>query len=911
MIITLKELQLSKISKVLFTFLLVMTMTSIAHLSFSQVGYAVYDNGTLTFSSGTSKPSGAYSLNTGANKPDWLEYSSDIKKVVFDKSFASCYPTSCYWWFSGCNKLATIEGISNLHTNNVTDMTNMFKDCAHLNSLDLRGFNTTKVTTMVCLLYNCSSLTDVDFSGFNTSNVEDMRYMFEGCSGLINLDLSSFNTSKITSTLNMFKRCTKLKRLILSSFNTSLVTNMNEMFSSCNCLETIFVGNNWSTASVLSANYMFSGCENLVGGNGTVFDKSTIEYAKIDGGESNPGYLTSSQYPVELHLVFNNKSQALVANPPSKAFQYRLGTSGEYSSTIPTATNVGEYIVYYRLPSEGINETSIKSTITKAQNNYVIKPAAITKLKASGTALALITEGKSNFGKVVYSLDNKTFSNAIPTATTPGDYTVYYKVEDNDNYFGISTQSIAVTIYDELPKTPYVVCENGIATFYYDENEPQGALPIRTSSDDTKWTYEIRSSITKVVFDESFKGYKPDRTRVWFRDFGNLKQLSGMENINTENLEYMDEMFQFCGNLKWVDLSGFNTSKVTDMTRLFWGCYNLQYVIVSKDWSTASLTKSDGMFGDCEKLHGSKGTAYNAECIDVTYARIDGGVDAPGYFTGVGETPIKASEIYVSVKDGVAKFCHDDAYPDDFLPLRSGEDDANWTSDIIKSITKVIFDDSFRDVEPTRCDYWFCGFENLTEISGMKENLNTEHVLHMEYMFYGCSSLTSLDLSGLNTAEVINMEKMLAACSNLKYIYVDEDWDVSFVSNSSYMFSWDPNLYGGQGSSPNELEVYDVRYARIDGGTDAPGYFTKVGETPFTPVTSVLNVASAADIKVWSANHTIFIDNAPSDTEYTIIDLNGRVLTTSKTKSTREEICINKNGVVVVVISGKAFKVVN
>ncbi|MBP5503571.1 MAG: hypothetical protein J6Y24_12360, partial [Bacteroidales bacterium] len=65
-----------------------------------------------------------------------------------------------------------------------------------------------------------------------------------------------------------------------------------------------------------------------------------------------------------------------------------------------------------------------------------------------------------------------------------------------------------------------------------------------------------------------------------------------------------------------------------------------------------------------------------------------------------------------------------------------------------------------------------------------------------------------------------------------------------------------------------------------------------------------------SDIKVWSSNSTIFIESAP-DTKYTIIDLNGRTIKSATTKSTKEEININKTGVLIVLIGNTAYKVAN
>ena len=61
----------------------------------------------------------------------------------------------------------------------------------------------------------------------------------------------------------------------------------------------------------------------------------------------------------------------------------------------------------------------------------------------------------------------------------------------------------------------------------------------------------------------------------------------------------------------------------------------------------------------------------------------------------------------------------------------------NEWSAIAPEITKVVFDESFDDYYPTSSAYWFCELSNLTEISGMKEYLNTENVTDMCYMFCG------------------------------------------------------------------------------------------------------------------------------------------------------------------------------
>ena len=167
---------------------------------------------------------------------------------------------------------------------------------------------------MAGLFENCSNLLDIDVSSFNTSNNADMSYMFTGCSNLTKLDLTNFDTSKVGKMGGMFMGCKNLRVLDLSNFDTSNVWMMceewqtNGMFQDCENLSTIYVGNGWNTNKVYFSNDMFLNCTSLVGGAGTVYDANHVDvsYAHIDGGASNPGYLTdknASELPATISTV--------------------------------------------------------------------------------------------------------------------------------------------------------------------------------------------------------------------------------------------------------------------------------------------------------------------------------------------------------------------------------------------------------------------------------------------------------------------------------------------------------------------------------------------------------------------------------------------------------------------------------
>ena len=229
--------------------------------------YAEFDKGTgtLTFRRGLSKPKVAYALNLEASDPGWLTHKDEIKEVVFDASFADARPTSCYKWFWYCTNLATIEGIENLNTENVTNMGVMFCGCQKLSSLDLTNFNTGNVTNMSGMFGYCYGLTSLDLTSFNTANVTDMGQMFVACNGLTSLDLTSFNTANVTYMHFMFNNCSTLKTIYASDkFVTSKVQSGENMFSACRSLKDY----RDSKTAHKYANYKTGYFSKLVGKNG-------------------------------------------------------------------------------------------------------------------------------------------------------------------------------------------------------------------------------------------------------------------------------------------------------------------------------------------------------------------------------------------------------------------------------------------------------------------------------------------------------------------------------------------------------------------------------------------------------------------------------------------------------------------
>ncbi|MBQ6166854.1 MAG: BspA family leucine-rich repeat surface protein, partial [Muribaculaceae bacterium] len=277
---------------------------------------------------------------------------------------------------------------------------------------------------------------------------------------------------------------------------------------------------------------------------------------------------------------------------------------------------------------------------------------------------------------------------------------------------------------------------------------------------------------------------------------------------------------------------------------------------------TAAVTSSYYMFQDCTNLVGGKGTTYDANHIDATYAHIDGGPSNPGYFTE------KGPEAYAcyTPSNTTLTFYYDSqrsSRTGTSYVLNTGSNDPGWETDGTNvNVTKVVFDPSFANARPTTTWSWFSNMGNLQSITGL-EYLNTSEVTNMAWMFTHCNDLTSLDLSNFNTSNVDRMTCMFYGCYNLRTIYVGNGWSTAAVTYSSDMFTGCTSLVGGQGTTWNDSNPKDKTYAHIDGGPSNPGYFTDknapVAYACYTPSNTTL---------------TFYYDNQRSSRTGTTYDLN-------------------------------------
>ena len=272
--------------------------------------------------------------------------------------------------------------------------------------------------------------------------------------------------------------------------------------------------------------------------------------------------------------------------------------------------------------------------------------------------------------------------------------------------------------------------------------------------------------------DLDLSGVRTENVTTMCRMFANCSSLTDLDlsGFKTDNLTEIGDMFSDCSGLSILDLDCFNTCNVESACGMFDGCLNLKRIYVGSKWDLSRCWETEQMFEGCTSITGGNGTLYDADQIGTIYGRIDR-EGAPGYLTDKQDKDMMTAEPYAILSDDYTVLTF---YFDDLKSDRKGFGIGPFTYAVDHwgghsgDITTVIFDDSFANCKTIKSTaWWFNRCKKLTKVIGM-ENLLTNKVTKMYNMFYGCSSLTSLDLSGLRTDNVTDMSYMFYRCTSLK-----------------------------------------------------------------------------------------------------------------------------------------------
>ena len=484
--------------------------------------------------------------------------------------------------FFSCVALTSLD-VSKFNTVNVTNMPQMFYNCSKLTSLDVSKFNTMNVTDMSSMFYGCKTLTSLDVSKFNTVNVTNMSSMFYNCLALTSLDVTNFNTEKVTNMSYMFSSCSKLTSLDVSKFNTMNVTNMSSMFSSCHTLTSLDV-RNFNTANVTNMSYMFNSCSSLTSLDVTHFNTANV---------TNMIFMFNSCSSLtSLDVTHFNTEKVTDMRFMFSSCSSLTSLDVTYFNTAKV-TNMS-YMFYSCLSLTSLYLTNFNTEKVTNMSRMFENCQTLTTIYASSK---FVTTQVSNSYDMFHNCE-KLKGEEVWTKYNAIDKT-YAKIEGG--YFSRA-----------IPRVKYA---DGTLTFFLTSKETLGENEYELNSGENwpKW-FTYASKISKVVFEASFANARPTNCYAWFVNFKNLTQIEGIENLNTENVTSMRDMFNGCSSLISLDVTNFNTAKVTNMSNMFYNCSELISLNVT-NFNTAKVTDMRNMFCGCSKLTSLDVTKFNTEKV--------------------------------------------------------------------------------------------------------------------------------------------------------------------------------------------------------------------------------------------------------------------------------------------------------
>ena len=693
-----------------------------------------------------------------------------LTSIELSTTFNTAKVTNMEHMFENCHALTSLD-LRSFNTANVTDMARMFSDCNSLTSIELSTtFNTANVTNMEAMFWGCNSLASLDLSGFNTSNVTNMITMFSGCSSLSALDLSAFNTSNVIDIHGMFGNCKLLKTLDLSGFNTEKVKYMGWMFSGCNHLKTIYAGNGWSTDSVASSEYMFYGCTSLVGEQGTVYDESHIDaaYAHIDGGPSNPGYLSIKREAYAVHdtdttLVFYYDDMRSTHTSAS----YLLNTG----LTIPGWSDAAVSITKVVFDSTFVAARPTTTYSWFSRMNQLDTISGISYLNTDS-----VTDMRRMFSgcESLKALDLSGFN----TSNVTNMWDMFGNCK--------SLTSIELSGFNTSNVTNMARMFSGCNSL-----EALNLSGFNTSNvTDMSGMFANCGNLTSL----DLNSFTTEKVKYMGWMFSGCDKLTSLDlsAFNSDNVTEVEYMFQGCKHLVSLDLSSFNTKNVTDMEAMFNGCNHLKTIYAGNGWSTDAVTKSENMFSGCTNLVGGQGTAYDENYVDVEYAHIDGGPNNPGYLTW--------KDVYVPLRgdvngDGEVNIADVNCLTDVILggpDIYEGRTDVNEDGEVtiadINALIDIILGSSVPTPTPDH-DYVDLGLPSGT----LWATCNVGADIPEQYGDYFAWGETELkDVYDCNTYKWSDGGMLTKYCTQSTYGTVDDKTELETEDDAAYV-NWGPS----------------------------------------------------------------------------------------------------------------------
>ena len=499
-------------------------------------------------------------------------------------------------------------------------------------------------------------------------------------------------------------------------------------------------------------------------------------------------------------------SNFIVASENHKVAEMYIGTL-KYSMTIDgttkntlsvpsgetivdiTITNENPIDTYYKLIYQNNSNVTIKYyESTKDTNNNVTNyssPNSKITSNNTNTIKLKITNSNTSSQKVTFKIVGGFATNTLDDVTVLTGYTTINTVEtpSSNTYFCTTTDTLTQGLQ-------YV---NGQYTYAYKQEGKDASSGLAWNNiSNNGWGVQLTDKTSTDAVTSKVCTYinnKPITSMSYM--FSNSQATTlDVSNFDTSKVTNMSDMFAY-SKATTLDVSNFNTSKVTDMSYMF--CNSQATILDVSNFDTSKVTNMNGMFYYSQ-----------ATTLDVSNFNTSNVTDISYMFSGSQAITLDLSNFDTSkVIDMSYMF---------LWSVATTLDVSNFNTSNVRNMNGMFDSNSATTLDLSNFDT-----SNVTRMGNMFEN----------------SKATTIDLSNFDTSKVTDMRQMFDRSTNLKTIYVSNKFNIDKVTSSSNMFSGCTNLVGGAGTKYNSSYV-DKTYARIDGGTSNPGYFTDVADKPST-----------------------------------------------------------------------------
>ncbi|EII4614717.1 BspA family leucine-rich repeat surface protein, partial [Listeria monocytogenes] len=316
----------------------------------------------------------------------------------------------------------------------------------------------------------------------------------------------------------------------------------------------------------------------------------------------------------------------------------------------------------------------------------------------------------------------------IEEATLTGSFASYFR---NNVFTVLESVRIERSNLSGVTSFEMAFYSSGIEKVIIRDNDYPTAPSLRT----TEGMFSYATKLTEL----DVSGLDTSAVTNMYNMFNRCSALEELDvsHFDTSSVTNMNNMFQYCELLEKLDVSNFDTSSVTTMQSMFDECNSLEILDVS-NWETSSVTNMTSMFRYCTSL--KELAVSNWETSSVTTMGVQF-----AYCTSLKELDISNFDTS-SVTNMYAMFVGS-----------AGLEELDVSNFDTSSVTNMQ-----------------AMFENCTGLGELDvSNFDTSSVTTMQAMFDGCTSLEELDLSNFDTSSVTTMAYMFRNCTALKSLYLD------------------------------------------------------------------------------------------------------------------------------------------